>query len=141
MHESARNEAAVVYQETSPLNRRPNGFRAHWKDWLCVQMSAWIFISPWVLNFDGVVDGGRSNAMATAAMTAAWNAWILGAALFILSMRVLLRARATARLMVVALGVWVFFAPWVLGFRLVRAAGWDHWISGAFIAGLSIWST
>jgi hypothetical protein len=34
-----------------------------------------------------------------------------------------------------ALGVWIFIAPWVLGFATggYVAAAWDHWIIGALV--------
>ena len=38
------------------------------------------------------------------------------------------------------LGAWIFVAPWVLGFTGLVRASWDHWIVGALIFLLALWS-
>jgi hypothetical protein len=70
-------------QFNHPLNRR----RTHWQDWLNVLLAVWLFISPWVLNFGGAVDGGTNAlGMVAVAIYAAWNAWVLGVIIFLLSL-------------------------------------------------------
>jgi hypothetical protein len=71
-----RKEVTMAYQETSEMNRQLDRPQAHWHDWLNAVLAVWLFVSPWVLNFGGVVDGGFRSATAGIAMTAAWNAWI-----------------------------------------------------------------
>lgn len=36
------------------------------------------------------------------------------------------------------LGVFLFIAPWLLGFRDVQAAAWNAWICGVLIAALAV---
>ena len=47
------------------------GNRRLWEEWLTLIIGAWIFISPWVLGFAGTPDQ--------------WNFYIVGGAVFILS--------------------------------------------------------
>lgn len=120
-----------------PLNRR----RTHWQDWVNVLLAVWLFISPWVLNFGGAVDGGtNAGGMAAVAMYAAWNAWVLGAIIFLLSLSAVSQFTSTSEWISILLGAWVFIAPWVLGFWHIPAASWDHWIVGAVIVILGLWS-
>ena len=41
-----------------------------------------------------------------------------------------------------ALGAWIFAAPWAFGFAWASlpAAAWDHWIVGALIFLISAWN-
>lgn len=129
----------MVSHETSPLNREPNRLLIHWQDWLSILLSIWLFVSPWILNFGGAVDTNIANTIAPTAIMAAWNAWVVGAVVLALCLRMLINERPTPRAIVSVLGVWIFFAPWVLGFMRLPAADWDHWITGALVAGLWFW--
>jgi hypothetical protein len=42
--------------------------------------------------------------------------------------------------LLMALGIWVFISPWVLGFSDQTRAAWDNWISGAVIFLLALWA-
>lgn len=124
----------MAYQEmrgASPLGRRS----AHWWDWLNVVAGIWLFVSPWVLNFTGAAVG---SAVGTdIAMTAAWNAWVLGAVVFLISLAATRRPQSRPEWVNMLLGVWIFISPWVLGFSRVSPAVWDHWITGAFIVAVA----
>lgn len=37
-----------------------------------------------------------------------------------------------------ALGAWLFAAPWVLGYEPVRSAAWNSWIFGVVVAAVSV---
>jgi SPW repeat len=123
----------MAYQETSQMNRQLNRPRAHWHDWLNAVLAVWLFVSPWVLNFGGVVDGGVGTTAAIA-MTAAWNAWVLSVIVFVLAITAARQLGSGPEWLNVLLGAWIFIAPWVLGFVGFPAAAWDHWIVGAAIA-------
>lgn len=43
--------------------------------------------------------------------------------------------------LLMALGLWVFISPWVLGFSDQPRAAWDNWITGAviFLLALCAW--
>lgn len=125
----------MAYQETTgQMNRQFNRPAVHWHDWLNALLAIWLFISPWVLNFGGVVDGGVGTGTAAIAMTAAWNAWILGVIVFIVAITAARQWGSGSEWLNVLLGIWIFIAPWVLGFAGFPAAAWDHWILGAVIA-------
>lgn len=131
----------MAYPDTTqfkhhPLNRR----RTHWQDWLIVLLAAWLFISPWVLGFGGVVDGGTNAAgIVAAGMPAAGNAWVLGAIIFLLSLSAVSQFTSGSEWINVLLGIWVFIAPWVLRFAGIPAASWNHWIVGGVIVILGLW--
>ena len=36
------------------------------------------------------------------------------------------------------LSIWIFIAPWVLGFAMLSGAAWDHWVVGVLIFLFSI---
>jgi hypothetical protein len=78
--------------------------------------------------------------MAAVAMYAAWNAWVLGVIIFLLSLSAVSQFTSTSEWINILLGIWVFIAPWVLGFAHIPAAAWDHWIVGAVIVILGLWS-
>ncbi|HEX2034147.1 MAG TPA: SPW repeat protein [Chloroflexota bacterium] len=40
----------------------------------------------------------------------------------------------------VALGVWLFAAPWVLGFAGLAGAAWTAWVVGVCVAALALWA-
>jgi membrane associated rhomboid family serine protease len=42
--------------------------------------------------------------------------------------------------LLMALGLWVFISPWVLGFSDQPRAAWDAWLSGAVIFLLAFWA-
>lgn len=115
--------------QSTTRRRRPAGRRYNWPISI---LAIWLFVSPWVLNFGGVVDGGGAGINRGAAMAAAWDAWVAGVVVFLLSMVV--ARRAGAKWLNILFAVWIFIAPWVLGFAGLTAASWDHWISGAILA-------
>lgn len=40
---------------------------------------------------------------------------------------------------IAALAVYLLLAPWVWGYSELRTAAWNAWLSGAVIAGISVW--
>lgn len=64
----------------------------------------WFFFSPWIYGGAGAAD--------------AWNAWIVGALLFIFGVIRVSRPLATTGLswLNALLGIWVFFSPWIYGY-------------------------
>jgi len=66
-------------------------------------------------------------------MTAAWNAWILAVVVFAIAISAVGRLSLRQEWANLVLGIWIFIAPWVLGFAALGSAAWDHWIVGALI--------
>jgi hypothetical protein len=54
---------------------------AAWQEWVSVLIGIWLFVAPWVLRFSGV-------------QNPAWDHWIVGALVFIVSLSALSYARA-----------------------------------------------
>jgi hypothetical protein len=118
-----------------------------WQDWANIVLAIWLFISPWVLAFGmgpaaapAGTAGGTAGAAASAAGTggnlggvAAWDAWVLAVIVFIVAISALGRLARGQEWLNLLLGIWIFIAPWVLGFVVLSAAAWDHWIVGALI--------
>lgn len=123
-----------------PLNRSNR-----LQDWAILVVSIWFFFSPWVLQFGGRAPTPTAAAAIIAdwAVThAAWNAWVLGALVFIVAMSAIARVRLWQERINFGLSAWIFVAPWALGFAhgpLPRAA-WDHWICGALVLMLAFWN-
>ncbi len=91
-----------------------------WEDWITAALGIWFFVTPWIRQF-GV--GGAP----------AWDAWILGAAVFLVSMSAIGRLNLRQEWVNMVLGFWIFLAPWVLHFDRDAAASWDHWIIGVLV--------
>ena len=99
---------------------------SRWQDWFNALLGVIIFASPWYL-------------VAWEHADSSWNAWIVGAAIFLVA----LWALATPASMFpewsnLILGVWLFISPWVLGYALNRTA-WFAWVIGALVALVSLW--
>lgn len=103
------------------------------QDWANLILAIWLFISPWVLQFASGPANAPGGGPAIPAANAAWNAWVLGVIVFIVSLSALGRMELWQEWINLLLGIWIFIAPWVLGFVHLTAASWDHWIVGALI--------
>jgi len=99
-----------------------------WQDWINLLAGAWLFFSPWILAFTGTT-------------VAAWNAWILGAAVFLVSLWALGSPASRGVLwFLTILGAWTFVAPWVLTFASLAVPAWNAWVLGAIIFILALWA-
>ncbi|HEX5454872.1 MAG TPA: SPW repeat protein [Stellaceae bacterium] len=114
------------------------GRRNNRQDWVNVALALWLFLSPWILGFGGSV---RTPAFATldggipavAAADAAWNAWVAGGVVFMLALTAAARLRLWQEWLILLIALWIFAAPWVVGFAGLNAAAFDHWIVGGLI--------
>ena len=99
-----------------------------WQSWLNVLVGIWLFISPWVL--------GTTSDAATA-----WNAWIIGAAIFVVALIALgTTASAAAPWVNVVLGVWLFISPWVLRYTDVSDGAANAWVFGVVTVLVAVWA-
>ncbi|UUP19541.1 SPW repeat protein [Nitratireductor thuwali] len=88
-----------------------------------------LLLSPWYLGY-------------TAETHAAWNAWIVGAAVTLIALAALLAFHQLEEWANVVLGLWAVIAPWVIGFSAIASAMWVHVIAGlvvAVLAAISLW--
>jgi hypothetical protein len=114
----------------------------YWQDWANAILAIWLFISPWVLQYGS----GHSTAAGDAAtggllgavQAAAWNAWVLGVIIFLVAISAISRMDFWQEYVNTVLSIWVFIAPWVLGFAMLSGAAWSHWVVGVLVFLLSI---
>ena len=114
----------------------------YWQDWANAILAVWFFISPWVLNFGAGApaagDGAAMTGLLGAVQAAAWNAWILGVIVFLVAVSAISRMDFWQEYANIVLSIWIFIAPWVLGFAMLSNAAWDHWIVGVLVFLFSI---
>lgn len=90
-----------------------------------------LLLSPWYLGY-------------ATETYAAWNAWIVGAAVTLIAIAALFAFHQVEEWANIGLGLWAVIAPWVLGFPAVASAMWAHVIAGlvvAVLAAVSLWFT
>ncbi len=99
-----------------------------WASWINLILGAILFISPWY----SVTWFNR---------TSSWNAWILGICIMLVAIWALASAAPSFVSWInVLLGIWVFIAPWVLGFAAAsNLEAWSHWVIGAIVFLLAAW--
>jgi hypothetical protein len=98
------------------------------QSWLNVVVGVWLFISPWVL--------GTTSDGATA-----WNAWIIGAAIFVVALIAISSpASVVAPWGNVVLGVWLFISPWVLRYTDVSDGAVNAWVFGVVTVLVAVWA-
>jgi len=113
----------------------------YWQDWANAILAVWLFISPWVLQFGSgapAADGAAQTGVLGAVQAAAWNAWILGVIVFLVAVSAISRMDFWQEYVNIVLSIWIFIAPWVLGFAMLSGAAWDHWIVGVLVFLFSI---
>ena len=127
---------------TTYTNMRRSARDNYWQDWANAILAVWLFISPWILQFGSGATGAGADAASSgaawAAHTAAWNAWVLGVIVFLVAVSAISRMDFWQEYVNIVLSIWIFIAPWVLGFAMLSAAAWDHWIVGVLVFLLSI---
>lgn len=115
----------------------------YWQDWANAILAVWFFISPWILQFGAGAPAPAEGAAAGAGtlgavQAAAWNAWVLSVIVFLVAMSAISRMDFWQEYVNTVLSIWIFIAPWVLGFAMLSRASWDHWIVGVLIFLFSI---
>lgn len=99
-----------------------------WQDWGNLIVGAWLFVSPWVLQYPSEMP----NAM--------WNAYVLGAAIVIFSAFAVYLPRAWEEGINVLLGLWMIASPWVLGFASEKNITMHAVIVGILVTILAAWA-
>lgn len=94
-----------------------NRFKTYWEDTLNLLLGAVLFVSPSLLGF-------------VSELTAATNAYIVGAILAAMAAAALFAYQAWEEWVSGALGIWLIVSPWVLGFSGHSTALFTHMIIG-----------
>lgn len=117
----------------NPNDAAQRGYSNRWEDWGNLLLGAWLFISPWALQFAA---GTGTDAAIT---TAAWNAWISGAVIAAIAVAALFQLQQWEEWTNVVVGLWVAVSPWVLGFTGLTAATSNAVIVGILAVCLAGW--
>lgn len=92
-------------------------------------LGACLASAPWVLGF-------------TSQTAAAWNAWVVGAAVAFVAVDALANLTEWEEWANMALGIWAILAPWLLGFAGVAQAMYAHLFIGLIVtvlAAVDLW--
>ena len=92
-------------------------------------LGACLASAPWVLGFTGQT-------------AAAWNAWVVGAAVAFVAVDALANLTEWEEWANMALGIWAILAPWLLGFAEVAQAMYAHLFIGLIVtvlAAVDLW--
>jgi hypothetical protein len=99
-----------------------------WQDWINLLLGAWLFASPWALNY------------ASELPKAAWNAYILGAAITLFAAVAVYVPKAWEEVLNTLLGAWGVASPWMLAFASNRDVTTNTVVVGGVVAILAIWA-
>lgn len=100
---------------------------AQWKDAANLVLGAWLFVSPWALNY-------ATN------QTAAWNAWVVGAVIAVAALAALIAFQKWEEWVNAALAGWLIVSPYILAFSTNTTVTWNQFVVGALVAVLAIWA-
>jgi hypothetical protein len=85
-------------------------------------------VMPWLAGFTGE--------------TAAWTAWITGAAMALVAVAAFFGHALVASWVNLVAGIWAVVAPWLIGFAMIALAMWSHVAIGLLVAGaaaIALW--
>jgi hypothetical protein len=97
-----------------------------WQDWAVIAIGVAVFATPFVFG-----ETSHGNA--------AYSAYILGAVVAVAGLLAAFMSSPSKFVVwiVAALGVILFFTPWLFGFTAVTATAWVSWIAGVLVVGVS----
>jgi hypothetical protein len=105
-----------------------------WQDWINLLLGVWLFVAPWIWH--------STTASAASATASGWNAWVLGVIIVVMALWALASPATVAPEWINAIaGVWLFIAPWVLGYhRISASSAWNQWSVGVIVFILAVWA-
>ncbi|MFC5475051.1 SPW repeat protein [Paraherbaspirillum soli] len=99
-----------------------------WQDWGNLLLGAWLFVSPWVMQYSSDLP----NAI--------WNAHLLGAAIVVFAAFAVYIPRVWEEALNTALGIWMIVSPWVLGFASEKSVAANAVVVGILVAAFAGWA-
>jgi hypothetical protein len=112
---------------TLPESNVSEGYARRWADHVNLVVGAWLVIAP-------------LSGIGSVADRVAWNSYLVGLTVALLSLAALARPRAWKPALTLGFAVWLIAAPAVLGFRGGSGPGWNHAIAGV-VVGINAWRT
>ena len=98
-----------------------------WQDWVNMALGLWLLVSP----FFGF--GGIHSA-------AAMNAYVFGVIIVLLSASALFFSQIWEEWINMAIGIWLFASPFVLGFNAMHSVTVNQMDVGAALFGIALWA-
>lgn len=99
-----------------------------WQDLGNILLGAWLFISPWVMDY------------VIGMPPAAKNAYMLGLAIVVFAAVAVSIPQIWQEWINMALGVWTIVSPWALGFYIERDITTNNVIVGILVTALATWA-
>lgn len=117
-----------------------------WQDWLNLLLGVWLSLSP-VLGVGASVTapwriqlaGGAIDFLSSTTVQA-WNAYVAGGVVILLSLFALLRPVKWEEWFNFLIGLWIIIAPLGLEFTGDSTALWNHVLVGALICASALWA-
>ena len=98
-----------------------------WHDGANILLGAWLFVSPWVMQY-------------TAHEAATWNAYLIGIAIVAFAVMAVYMLKIWKELFIMVFGVWLVISPYALGFISQTSVAMNAVIVGALSAGFATWA-
>ena len=96
-----------------------------WQDWANLVLGIWVFVSPWVLGYEGI---------------AAANAFVMGAGIVVFALIAAYMPKAWEEIINMLLGVWLVVSPFVLGFSAATEIALHTVVVGILATAFAIWA-
>lgn len=119
-------------------------WKLHWQDVANVGLGLWIFVSTAFLRhamakatlWHSMAGAPPPEGVGSAAM---WNLAIVGGVVALLALFAALAFSTWQEWTIIALGLWLFVSPWILGFHVSGALRWNAVSTGVLVAALAAW--
>lgn len=105
--------------------------RQKWQDWVNLLLGVWLFFIP---IFAAAFTAAHISSMA------AWNGYVFGAIIALISGVSLYRPETWEEWINLAIGLWLIVAPFVLGYTFGGILMWNSVIVGLLIAADALWA-
>jgi hypothetical protein len=102
--------------------------KMRWQDWGNLVVGAWLFISPWVMQYP------------TDMPNVANNVHLLGAAIFIFGAIAVLVPQVWEEGINIVLGLWMIISPWALQYQMHKDVTSNAIIVGILVVALALWA-
>ena len=107
----------------------PLQIKEHWRDWLMLLFGAWLVASPFAF---GHAESGAGMVL--------WAPVLLGVAVIVFAVAVLRKTQVWEEWILLALGVALIAAPFLLGYAGITLAMWNSVIMGLLVGADAAWS-
>lgn len=101
--------------------------KQRWQDWVNLILAIWLFITPFF-------------GMEALNSLIAWNSYIFGVIIAVLSIWALAQPRAWEEWINLVIGIWLILAPFVLGVSANSLLMWNYIVVGIIVGADALWA-